>query len=159
MLTRALRAPERRVAEPDLRDTPQAMSQENVDVVMSYIDAWNRRDFDAVMSMLDPTFEIDLSRSRAPYQGVYRGRSEARGRLADMWDIWEEIHLDLESGEFIGIGDQVVAVVPAHLRGRETGIELSGTAAVVCTIRDGRIVRHQVWQSRTEALEAVGLPE
>jgi ketosteroid isomerase-like protein len=135
------------------------MSQENVDVVMRYIDAWNRRDLDAVMEMLDPKFEIDLSRSRAPYQGVYRGPTEARSRLDDMWETWEKIHLDLESGEFIESGDQVVAVVPAHLRGRETGIELTGTAALVCTVRNRKIVRHQVWQGRTEALEAVGLSE
>jgi ketosteroid isomerase-like protein len=135
------------------------MSRENVEIVRTYIDAWNKRDLDAVLALLDPDFEIDLSSSRAPYQGVYRGHAEAKTRWDDMWDVWEEIHADLNSGEFIDAGEQIVAIVPTRLRARETGIELTGTAAVVCTIRERRIVRHQVCQSRTEALEAAGLSE
>jgi ketosteroid isomerase-like protein len=135
------------------------MSQENIDVVKRYVDAWNRHDLAAVMGMLDSEFEIDLSRSRAPYQGIYRGHAEAKDRWDDLWDAWEEIRLDQDSGEFISAGDQVVAVMPAYVRGRETGIELTATAALVCTVRDGRITRHEVWQSRKEALEAAGLSE
>jgi ketosteroid isomerase-like protein len=133
------------------------MSRDNIEIVRRYIDVWNKRDVDAVLALLGPDFEIDLSRSRAPYRGVYQGLSEARKRWQDMWDAWEEIHLDLESGEFIEAGDRVVAIVPSRLRGKTSGVELTGTAAVVCTIRGGKIVRHEVWQSRTEALEAVGL--
>jgi ketosteroid isomerase-like protein len=133
------------------------VSEESVEVVKRYLGAWSRQDLEAVMAMLDPEFELDLSRSRAPYQGIYRGHAEIKNRWDDLWDSWEEIHLDLGSGEFIAAGDQVVAVIPVHLRSRETGIELPATAAMVCTIRDRRIIRHQMWQSREEALEATGL--
>ena len=83
------------------------MSQDNIEIVRRYIDVWNKRDVDAVLALLGPDFEIDLSRSRAPYRGVYQGLSEARKRWQDMWDAWEDIHLDLESGEFIEAGDYI----------------------------------------------------
>jgi ketosteroid isomerase-like protein len=67
------------------------MSQENVEIMRAYFDAWNKHDLDVVLAMLDPTFELDLSRSRAPYQDVYRGHAEARSRWDDLWDAWEEI--------------------------------------------------------------------
>ncbi len=134
-----------------------AVSKENVEIVRRYIDAWNRRDIDAVLAMLDPEFEIDLSRSRAPYQGIYRGLAEARARWEDMWDTWGDIRLDLESAEFIEADDRVVAIVPARLLGKQSGVELTGTAAIVCTMRGPKIRRHEVWQSRAEALAAAGL--
>jgi ketosteroid isomerase-like protein len=133
------------------------VSRDNIEIVRCYVDAWNRRDLDAVLAVLDPEFEVDLSRSRAPYQGIYRRRSEVLGRWKDLWDAWDDIHLDLESAGFIAAGDRVVAIVPARLRGRQSGIALTGMAAVVCTIRDAKIARHEMWQSRAEALEAVGL--
>jgi ketosteroid isomerase-like protein len=55
------------------RDTARAMSQKNVEIVRRSIEAWNRRDLTAWTASLHPDAEIDWSRSRAPFKGVYRG--------------------------------------------------------------------------------------
>ena len=45
------------------------------------------------------------------------------------------------------------------MRGRGSGVEVEATGAQVWTIRDGKFQRAKLYQSKAEALEAVGLSE
>ena len=45
----------------------------NVEVARQAIDAFNRRDVDAMRALGDEDFVYDWSRSKGPIQGVYRG--------------------------------------------------------------------------------------
>jgi ketosteroid isomerase-like protein len=65
----------------------------------------------------------------------------------------------LEPLEYIDVGDRVV--IPYRLGGvaRHTGIEVEFTFAHVITIRDGKAVRVQTYETKAQALEAVGLRE
>jgi ketosteroid isomerase-like protein len=58
------------------------MSEENVETVRRYNDAWNRRDVTAWLALLSSGAEVDWSRSRGPLKGVYRGP----GELEVFWD-------------------------------------------------------------------------
>ena len=46
------------------------MSQENVDIVKAWYDAFNRDDWDAMVKDAAPGFELDFSRSVGPFSGV-----------------------------------------------------------------------------------------
>ena len=62
------------------------MSQENVEIVRSSLEAFSRRDVEALRSLNDPGLELDWSESKAWYADVYRGFDEARAaaeRLAE----------------------------------------------------------------------------
>jgi len=48
---------------------------------------------------------------------------------------------------------------PRPYRGRGSGVEVEATGAQVWTIRDGKFQRAKLYQSKAEALEAVGLSE
>ena len=52
------------------------MSGENVEVVRRSFEAWNRRDLLAWLAWFRSDAEVDWSRSRGPFQGVYRGHRE-----------------------------------------------------------------------------------
>jgi len=79
-----LRAPFTRKQKRDQtasRDTARAMSQENVEVVRSHLEAWNRRDKAAYVASFRSDAEIDWSRARALYSDVYRGREQQKALL------------------------------------------------------------------------------
>jgi ketosteroid isomerase-like protein len=60
------------------------MSQENFEVVRRSIEAWNRRDVATWLAVFSSDAEIDWSRARGPFKGVYRGR----GKQEAFWDVF-----------------------------------------------------------------------
>jgi hypothetical protein len=54
------------------------MSHENVEVAQRNQDAWNRRDLTTWLATFRSDAEIDWSRARGLFRGVYRGPQEHR---------------------------------------------------------------------------------
>ena len=132
------------------------MSQENVEIVQSAIDAWNRADWDAVFKDTAPDFELDMTRAAGPNAGGIYGTAQARSFVRDFATSWEAQRI--EPHEFIQAGEHVVVPWTNHLRGRG-GIAVQTRVTWVWTIREGAIVRVTYYEDRREALEAVGLSE
>jgi ketosteroid isomerase-like protein len=130
------------------------VSRENVDLVRRSLDAYARRDAEAMRAITWPELELDWSRSRAWLAGVYRGFDEALSFYADYFEAFESIVIVPDC--FIHAGDVVVAPNVAHQRGRD-GVEVSARSALVFTVRDGKIARICLYQETEEALAAVGL--
>ena len=131
------------------------MSQENVEIVKAAYDAFNREDWDASLKAAAPGFEMDFSRAVGPWRGVF-GLDQSRRVMEEFRETWESARW--EPDEFIEAGDFVVVPSTMHVKGRG-GIEVVVRAAVVWTIRNGAIERMVMYQSKEEALEAVGLSE
>jgi ketosteroid isomerase-like protein len=131
------------------------MSQENLEIVKANIDAYNREDWDAFFKDLAPGFEMDFSRAVGPWRGVF-GLDQTRRIVGEFRETWESARV--EPHEFIEAGDLVVVPLTQHLKGRG-GIEVVVRSTNVWTIRNGAIERMVMYQSRREALEAVGLSE
>jgi ketosteroid isomerase-like protein len=132
------------------------MSQENVEIVRSLYEAFNREDWDAVLEPAAPDFVLDMSRSIGPQQrGMYK-RDQLRSFLEGLGGTFEAFRIDAD--EFIEAGEQVVVPQTAQARGRD-GIEAKARTALVYTFRDGAVTRLVMYQGRREALEAAGLAE
>jgi ketosteroid isomerase-like protein len=132
------------------------MSQENVEIVKTKIDAYNRGDWDAfVFKDAAPGFEVDFSRSDGPLAGVF-GLDQIRRFVEEFNETWESARI--EPHEFIEAGDLVVMPGTLHVKGRD-GIEVVSRGAFVWTIRNGAVERMVMYQSRQDALESVGLSE
>jgi ketosteroid isomerase-like protein len=129
------------------------MSQENVEIVRTAIDAYNRRDWESVLKDAAPDFEFDLSRAVGPQHGVY-GRDQMQGFWTEFAENWESVRI--EPHEFIERGEHVVVPWTLHALGRD-GIEVQARVTWTCTIRDGALARVCMYQERQEALEAAGL--
>jgi ketosteroid isomerase-like protein len=132
------------------------VSQENVEIVRQAIDAYGRRDVEAMRLLNSPDVVLDWSASRGWLAGVYRGWDEVMRFYADYYDAFEEITFEVES--YMPVGNLVVVPNVAHQRGRD-GIEVSARAAFVFTLHDGKITRLCLYQELPEALKAVGLEE
>jgi hypothetical protein len=62
--------------------------------------------------------------------------------------------------EIIDVDDfRVIAVNHVWMRGRESGVEVDAVGAQLWTISEGKSRRLKLYQSKAEALEAVGLRE
>jgi ketosteroid isomerase-like protein len=130
------------------------MSQQNVEIVQRAIDALNRGDMDAALLSSDPEVEVDWSRSRGLTPGIHRGYEAVRAFWTSIHETFERVTVSPE--EFIEHGDHVLVPNRTRFRGRE-GIEVDTRSTVVVTLRDGRILRWELFQERADALEAMGL--
>jgi SnoaL-like domain len=64
-----------------------------VEIVRRSIEAFNRRDLRRLMGFYRSDAEIDYSRSRAPFKGVYRGHREIEAFWDVFWSMFEEVSL------------------------------------------------------------------
>jgi ketosteroid isomerase-like protein len=139
-----------------LRDTTRAVSHHNVEIVQSCYRVMEQRDWSVLPELLDPDFELDLSRNVFNPE-VYRGHAGME-RFAtivdDMWDDFQLVPI-----EFIDAGDKIVAAVTLRGKGKGSGVEVEMTTFTVFTVRDSKIV-HALggYRDRAEALEAAGVP-
>lgn len=95
--------------------------------------------------------------------GLFPDSSETRGRegmlqfvptQAEAFDLFQ-----VEPLEFIEAGDRVVVPVRFGGRARHTGLEIDFSVVHVLTLRAERLLRIDIYGSKPEALEAVGLRE
>jgi ketosteroid isomerase-like protein len=65
----------------------------------------------------------------------------------------------MEPEAMVSGGDYVVATIHNTGRGSGSGIEVEARTGVLVEIRDAKLVRLEVFETRSEALEAAGLTE
>jgi ketosteroid isomerase-like protein len=133
------------------------MSQENVELVRRLNDVFNERSFVENAELLDPDMVWDMSRMGLPDAASATGWFG----LLEFFDTWTESfaseHIDAE--EIVDGGDRVLVMVRHSGRGRTSGIDIDQRFAMVWTLRDGRATRMDMYLTRDEALDAMGLAE
>ena len=132
------------------------MSQENVEIVRRSLEAFARRDVEALRSLNDPGMELDWSESKGWLAGIYRGFDEALRFYEGYFQAFEATVI--EPDRFIETGESVVVPNVVQQRGRD-GIEVSARGTFVFTLRDHKIIRIRLYQETDDALKAVGLEE
>jgi ketosteroid isomerase-like protein len=124
-----------------------------VEVVRQAFEASKRRDDDEVFPLYDPEVEIESG-----YDGrVYRGLDGVRAFFRDWLEVWDEI--DWEVKEWIDAGDHVIALMHTWGRGKMSGVSVERREAHLWTLREGKLRRLRVFETKDEALEAAGLSE
>ena len=68
---------------------------------------------------------------------------------------WSEF--SMEPDEFLDVGERVVVVFRMRAKRASSGVAVERRDAMVFELRDGKTVRLDYYNSRAEALEAVGL--
>ena len=131
------------------------MSQENVEIVRRFVNAFNEADREAALSVLAPAFEYDATRAIGPWRGVHT-LDQMPKLFDDLIAVWELNRYEAE--DFLEAGEQVVTPFTNYLRGRD-GIEVQARGVFVWRIRDEKITNLKFFQEREEALAAAGLSE
>jgi ketosteroid isomerase-like protein len=155
------------------------MSQENVEIVRRFyeagqrsIDAYWRNPGSGVAALktgeLPPETEAFLAflHPEVEYNPTLSGLEggTARGHLGWLRS-WDEFLRENEGWSFtvnevvdLG-GDQVLVAIEMTSKWRRSGMTLTEPRFVVLTVREGLIVRIDLFRERAEALEAAGLSE
>jgi ketosteroid isomerase-like protein len=126
------------------------VSEENVEKAREFIDAYNRRDFDASFALCDP--DVDFVLPARQSADSCKGTEEIRR----FWEGLDETfdHFQVQQLEFVDAGDRVATQFRYHGRSK-IGVELETELFhQVATFSDGRIVRLEYFESWPEALEA-----
>jgi ketosteroid isomerase-like protein len=136
-------------------DTRRAMSQENVELARRAFDAFNRRDLDAFLALMDA--DVRAVPFAAAIEGDYLGHDGIRRWWENLLGVFPDFKLG--AVEVRDFGDMTVASV--RNRGRATGsdILMDRTLWQVAEWRDGKAVWWSSLGSEAEALAAVGLRE
>jgi ketosteroid isomerase-like protein len=134
------------------------VSQEDVEVAQRSFEAWQRDDFEAWLSFIDPDVEwlTAVERGLGRAGNVFHGHEGMR----EFWRLWrtEVDDFSVESNEIRDLGDErVLNLAHIQFRGRASGIMVESQLALVVTIRDRKIVRSDDYLSHADALKAVGL--
>jgi ketosteroid isomerase-like protein len=129
------------------------MSQENVDKTRGFIDAYNRRDFEAATRDFDRDVEWVLPEHQRADSAI------GRPGIIRFWEGLDETfdELQLRPQEFVDAGDRVATRLRHFARGKGSGLELDNELYhQVVTFRDGVIVRIEYVTTWEEALELAG---
>jgi ketosteroid isomerase-like protein len=126
------------------------MTQENVTLVRRLLECFIAGE--VLWDALDEAVEIhdhDILDA-----GEYRGHAGVMRWVEDWGAGLPVVSFDLQ--ELIDAGDVVVAVILLKARGRDSSVDVERQDAIVYQFRDGRVTRFDYYNSRQQALDAVG---
>ena len=130
------------------------MSQENLELVDRLVEAFNRRDFEAIVALCDPGVEL-VEDPRVPGAITRRGRAEVQRYFESMHRYWEAPRIEPE--RFVDRADEVLVLARLATHTRRGGPEMERRVDLMVTLRADKVVRGRWFVSRQEALEAAGL--
>lgn len=131
------------------------MSQENVEVVQSAFDAWERGDTDSILQVCDEGIVVIQPAELpgvAPRQVGHAGVLEAFALWPEHWDDFR-----VEILRRFASRDQVVVTTEQSGRSKDSGIEVATQFTFLFTLRDRKITEWRIFMREPEALEAAGL--
>ena len=130
------------------------MSQENVEKARDFIEAYNRRDFDAAVKDFDPGVEWVLPARQS--SDSCRGPEEVKRFWEGIDETFDD--LQLKPQEWVDAGDRVATRLRHYGKGKGSGLEIDTELYhQVATFHDGRMVRIEYYAEWQEALEAAGV--
>ena len=133
------------------------MSQENVEIVQEF----SQRFAEGVRGVYDEYFDPDIvwdtSASGLPAASIYHGHEGVRRFFREWLAPWKDY--EIEYREYIDGSDAVVTVFRQAGTGRGSGVRSERDFFGVWELKDLKVVRFRLFQTRAQALQAAGLRE
>jgi ketosteroid isomerase-like protein len=136
------------------RDTAHAVSAQNVELVRRSLEAFARGDTEAFFRRLAPDIEWTTG-SDEPDPQTYRGADGMRRFTAEAAEAWvNRFDGAVRFGDFIDLGEWVVAPWSARLEGRGSGVVVEVHETYAVRVERDRIVRVIEYRTTDEAVHA-----
>jgi uncharacterized protein len=130
------------------------MAPSNADLIRPIYDEWGRGNWQPRFEVYHPHMEWGWSDEFPDIAGVYEDHRTPNPRLLTWLSEWE--HWRARAVDYVELGDYVVVLACYVGRGKGSGVEIRHEGAHVFKLRDGKVVRLEVFASRTKALASVG---
>lgn len=128
------------------------MSGENVDFIERGFQAFNERGVDGILPFIHPEFEATTPPNLASEPDTYRGHDGIRRWFDSFDEVMDGIRWDAH--DFQQAGDKVVVEFTLRARGKTTGLDFGQNAVMVWSMRDGKAIRVELFESLDDALRA-----
>ena len=131
------------------------MSRENVEIVRQVHERFLRGDYPSMFELIAEDVEWDDS--EFPGGGRYRGHdgmTKAANRWFGAWDDYE-----VEFLRYFEAGDMVVSFYRQRGRGKGSDVPIQMDAGQVWTVRNGVVIKVEVFAQPADALQAAGLSD
>ena len=123
-----------------------------------FIDAYNRRDLEAVLADLDPEIEWRSGiLTSLGGEAAVRGYEGLRKALGELYEALGETHI--ECSEMRDLGNRVVTIGRFRVRGRESGAGAESPWGAVADFKGSKAIRIRSYFNVEEVLKAAGLSE
>ena len=128
------------------------MSEDPVEVVRRFHEAYGREDWDVTDSILadDTTFTPSANH---PLYDTYRGKDELHAYFRAWLGAWERLKHEVREVEELDPG-VVLAHIWTRVRGKSSGVVLEADDFLIHHVRDGRITETRTFATEAEAREA-----
>jgi uncharacterized protein len=138
------------------------MSEENVELVRRVFTLWNRAAAgeEQALDIAAECFDADVEwhdQRELPGATVHHGIEEVGQHLAASQEALDYDRVD--PLELLDADRRVLAAYRIRARGRSSGAPVERNSFHVYTFREGKIASVEIFGTRSEALEAAGLPE
>ena len=122
------------------------------------VDAFNRRDFEGFLALIDPDAKFIPLQAEMEGGGEYVGHDGVRRWWENLLSIFPDLQVEID--EVRGLGEMTVSKLRLRGQGKGSDAPLDQTDWQAGEWRDGRAIWWRTFRTEAEALEAaVGLPE
>jgi ketosteroid isomerase-like protein len=132
------------------------LARADIEALRAGYEAFNLGDWETAFRNADPDVELKTA-DRVTNPGTYRGLDEIRRFFEDLFEPFEEVVT--EPQEFFERGNRIAVFVLVRLRPRGSSAVVENRIGHLWTVRDGKIVRFEIFPEREKALEAAGRSE
>jgi ketosteroid isomerase-like protein len=129
------------------------MSRGNAEIVQQALEAWGRRDSATVRELFDERAEFRSAIISGVEGGIYRGHDDIDRYFADLDDSFENWHTEHERCFELG-GGMVLLLYRIVGEGKASGVPVDRPLGIVFELRNGRIVRGEMYLDPQDALRA-----
>jgi ketosteroid isomerase-like protein len=133
------------------------MSEENVELAYRFYDAFNRRDFDALLAFMDPEVEFAARFMEMEGDPYYRGHDGVREWWRTLLAVFPDFSVEVL--EVRDLGDTGIAALRLRGHGADSGVPFDEAMWQTVKVRDGKVTWAHNFGSEAEALEVAGLRE
>jgi len=133
------------------------MSEENVETIRRSFEAYSEGDVSAWFQAVDPDIRVHPRPAEPDAADEYEGLDGLMDYLVNwlgQWDVYES-----KPVEIIDAGEHVLVITTERGLVRSTGIEVVEDFWHSFTLREGKVIEWNMYDSRADAFDAVGLAQ
>jgi ketosteroid isomerase-like protein len=127
----------------------------NLTTLRAFYEAVNRGDIERILDLQAEDVEWRGPQAFPDLTEPHHGHSGVRAYTERVGHAWREFRIQPE--RFFDFGERVLVLAREHGCGRDSGLEVQHPTAHLWTLRDGLVVRFQVFWDREEGLREAGV--
>jgi ketosteroid isomerase-like protein len=129
------------------------MATESEQAAIRFAEVITNGDRDGALDVCHPEVELD---SMLGISGrAYIGHAGILEYFDDVESAWEHWSVEVEQTAQ-GADGRVAIVMTMHARGKESGVTIAARTAHIWTLKDGRLVRNELYREPEQALRDLG---